>query len=107
MMHRSRHSIVMNILETCKKNSTKTRIVYQANLNFKTASPYIEYLLKKGLLEMIQEKNVLYKTTNNGKVFLDKLKEVNLDLFDGQEEVASDSTISIESVSKNHIISHV
>jgi predicted transcriptional regulator len=107
MMHRSRHSIIMNILETCKKGSTKTRIVYQANLNFKTAIPYIGFLLKNGFLEMVQEKNVLYITTNKGKVMLDKLKEVNMDLIEEQENETSDTTASKESVSKEQAIAPV
>jgi predicted transcriptional regulator len=100
-MHRSRHSIILNILDTCKRGSNKTRIVYQANLNFKTANPYIVFLIKNGFLETFQEKNIMYRTTNKGKVMLEKLKEVNFELFEEQESQTSDAFVIIENNSKD------
>jgi predicted transcriptional regulator len=42
---RSKSAIILNILSVCTKGASKTRIVYQANLNFKTATPYIELVI--------------------------------------------------------------
>jgi hypothetical protein len=56
---------------------------------------------------MIQEKNVLYKTTNKGNAMLDKLKDVSMGLFEGQETETSDKIISNELVSKNPILNHI
>jgi predicted transcriptional regulator len=76
-MKRSRHIIISEILDICKNGSNKTRIVYQANLNFKTVDPYINLLIKNNLLEIKQGKNVLYETTECGKNLLDDLKKID------------------------------
>ena len=54
-MKRSRHIIISKILDICKNGSNKTRIVYQANLNFKTVDPYINLLIKNNSPAMISE----------------------------------------------------
>ena len=40
-MKRSRDLIISQILFICAKGANKTRIVYQANLNFRTVDPYL------------------------------------------------------------------
>ena len=80
MMKRSKHVIISEILDICKDGANKTRIVYQANLNFKTVDPYIDLLVKNDLLEVKQEKNVLYETTHKGKRMLDDFKQINSQL---------------------------
>lgn len=45
-MKRSRQEIISQILEICTKGASKTKIVYQANLNFKTVNPYLELLIR-------------------------------------------------------------
>ena len=76
-MKRSRHFIISKILDICKNGSNKTRIVYQANLNFKTVDPYINLLIKNNLLEIKQGKTVLYETTECGKTLLDDFKKID------------------------------
>lgn len=65
-MKRSRYTIVSQILDICNSGATKTRIVYQANLNFQIVNPYIELLTKNGLIESKSGRIVLYKTTDKG-----------------------------------------
>lgn len=73
-MKRSREIIIEGILETCKEPATKTRVVYQANLNFRTVKPYLDLLIKSGLLEASREKISTYKTTEKGMNVLGHLK---------------------------------
>ncbi|TFH50504.1 MAG: DNA-binding protein, partial [Methanothrix sp.] len=47
----------------CKNGACKTKIVYQANLNFRTVNPYIDLLIKNNLLEVKQGETILYETT--------------------------------------------
>jgi predicted transcriptional regulator len=54
--------------------ATKTRIVYQANLNFKTVNPYIELLIKNELISIKDGQNKVYKTTNKGIEWLESFK---------------------------------
>ncbi len=63
---RSSDMIIAHILEVCIGGASKTKIVYQANLNFRTANPYIDLLIKRGLIETAQDNHKLYKTTDKG-----------------------------------------
>jgi predicted transcriptional regulator len=63
-MKRSKHVIISTILDICQNGANKTRIVYQANLNFRTVDPYINLLIKNNLIEVKQRKTVLYETTD-------------------------------------------
>ena len=50
-MKRSKDAIITQVLDICVDGASKTRIVYQANLDFRTVIPYIDLLIKNGLLE--------------------------------------------------------
>ncbi len=66
--------IFRSILKICKASgSSKTRIVYQVNLNFKNAGSYLEWLTKHGYLV---KENRVYKTTPIGLELLENLNEV-------------------------------
>jgi len=74
---RTKPEIITNILEVCIGNGImKTTIVYKANLNFYTVRPYLDLLIKKDLLEVVQGKNTLYKTTAKGADALESLKNI-------------------------------
>ena len=74
---RSRDQIMAQILALCQGDGAgKTRIVYQVNLNFKTANVHLDLLLKKGLLEAIPGEPIMYKTTPKGEKALESLKEI-------------------------------
>jgi len=63
MARRSKHAIVSMILNICKGGANKTRIMNQANLNFRTVDPYTDLLIKNDLIEVKHGKKVLYENT--------------------------------------------
>jgi len=77
MMKRSKHAIISEILDVCRTGACKTRIVYQANLNFRTVNPYIDLLIKNNLIEVKRGKDILYETTDRGISFLDNINQIN------------------------------
>jgi predicted transcriptional regulator len=79
-MKRSRDMIISDILDICIEGASKTRIVCKANLNFKTVNPYIELLIKNGLVNTAKEQIVTYRTTSKGKAFLENFKQIQLNL---------------------------
>jgi predicted transcriptional regulator len=81
-MKRSKHAIISQILDICKTGACKTRIVYQANLNFRTVGPYIDLLIKNNLIEIKQGTKVEYETTDRGIHLLDDFKQINSQLSD-------------------------
>ena len=76
-MRRSRIDIVVKILDVAKNGVNKTAIVYRSNINFTLAGKYLNLLEKQELLENKSDK---YITTDKGKVFLQKAKELTLQL---------------------------
>lgn len=79
-MKRSREAIITKVLEICCEGATKTRIVYQANLNFHTVVPYLNLLIEKGLVVCSKNDSVIYKTTSNGIKLLKDLKSIQGEL---------------------------
>jgi len=81
-MKRSRQEIFSQILNICMNGANKTRIVYQANLNFRTVNPYLDILIKnQHLMEVGQGEQVLYQTTQKGTNLLESINKVNNTLF--------------------------
>ena len=76
-MRRSRIDIIIDVLEVAKIGVNKTGVVYKTNINFKLADKYLDLLQKQGFVENIVDK---YITTNKGKIFLDKAREITLQL---------------------------
>jgi len=74
---RNKDQINAQILALCQGDgASKTKIVYQVNLNFKTAKGYLDLLLEKGLLEAIEGDRTIYRTTPEGERALKCLKAV-------------------------------
>ncbi len=76
---RGKLEIVADILSEAKNPSTKTSIVYGANLSFEQAERYLEHCLDWGLLRVFEEKNKNYQITEKGREFLetvDSLREM-------------------------------
>jgi predicted transcriptional regulator len=67
---RSNLEIVADILKIAQIGCNKTRIVYNANLNFKMLNEYIERLEKAGLVSSSLKNGGLIKTTSKGKEYL-------------------------------------
>ncbi len=76
-MRRSKIDIIIDVLEVAKMGVNKTSVVYRTNLNFKLADKYLELLQNQGLVENRLDK---YVTTDKGKIFLEKAKEITLQL---------------------------
>jgi predicted transcriptional regulator len=87
-MKRSKDMIISQILDICFDGASKTRIVYQANLNFRTVNPYIELLTKNGLLEMVGGPAITYKTTKKGMKMLKDFKSIQSELPDLYNNIA-------------------
>jgi predicted transcriptional regulator len=78
---RSRDVIISKILDVCTGGANKTKIVYQANLNFRTVNPYLELLTSNGLINAkTDSKLVVYETTARGLKLLDNFKQVQNEL---------------------------
>ena len=79
MPRRSTDQIIADILEVClKPGVAKTNVVYRANLNFKTAMPYLDQLTRGGLLETVPGESTIYiyKTTAKGRKALKALRAI-------------------------------
>ncbi|MDD4161595.1 MAG: winged helix-turn-helix domain-containing protein [Methanothrix sp.] len=79
-MKRSKQEIIAQILEVCLESASKTRIVYQVNLNFRTINPYLETLIKNNLIDVCEGEQKLYKTTHKGADLLKTIKRINISL---------------------------
>ncbi|MGD0953234.1 MAG: winged helix-turn-helix domain-containing protein [Methanotrichaceae archaeon] len=67
--------IIKSILSICKKDdATKTRIVYRANLNFKTAGIYLNWLINK---ELVTKDENHFKLTLKGNELLSNLQDIS------------------------------
>jgi predicted transcriptional regulator len=71
---RDKLEIMKSILSICKNDdATKTRIVYRANLNFKTAGIYLDWLINKGLVAKDENH---FKLTTKGTELLSNLQDI-------------------------------
>jgi predicted transcriptional regulator len=76
-MKRSKYQIISQILDICVGGACKTKIVYQANLNFRTINPYIDLLTKNGLIKTTSGRNISYETTSRGMKLIEDFKLMN------------------------------
>jgi predicted transcriptional regulator len=73
--------IALQILKVCVDGASKTRIVYQTNLNSASAKPYIEHLIDKGFMEVIPVgSRVIYKTTPKGMELAKKFNQFHSEM---------------------------
>ena len=76
LKNRSRTDILGLILEAANGGgATKTRIMYKAFLSYTQLKEYLTILLENGLLEY-EGRRELYRTTENGMLFLQKYIKV-------------------------------
>ena len=66
--------IIGTILNICKNGAKKTEIVYKANLNFKNAEGYLQWLTDR---ELITKEVKLFKTSSKGAKLLSDLQGVS------------------------------
>jgi predicted transcriptional regulator len=81
-MKRNRHEIISKILSVCIGEASKTRIVYQANLNFRTVNPYLDLLIKANMIEVRHGQRTLYETTQKGINLMKSLNQIHTVLDD-------------------------
>jgi predicted transcriptional regulator len=74
---RSKNQIIAQVLALCQGDgASKTKIVYQANLNFGSVKTHLGLLQEKGLLEATPDVRPIYKTTPKGEIALERLRVV-------------------------------
>ena len=83
-MKRNRNEIISEILHICITGASKTRVVYQANLNFRTVDPYLQLLIKNDLLKVDKGRHILYETTEKGKSLMETINQVHNTLSEDQ-----------------------
>lgn len=82
-MKRSRFEIIIDILNASMGGANKTKVVYDARLNFKQAEEYLNFLIEAGLItQEVEGKKKTFHTTEKGKEMVSKFKELtdNADL---------------------------
>ena len=75
MKHRSRTEITAMILDTANKETTKTKIMYNAYLSYNQLKEFLSILIENNLLEYL-EGTQTYKTTEKGLNFLKMNNEI-------------------------------
>ena len=68
--YRSRLDIIANILEVADQNASKTRIMYQANLNYKVLQKYLKEVTVASLISF-KKVDGYFVLTPKGKLFLE------------------------------------
>ena len=77
MGKRTKVEIMIEILRIAAHGVNKTRIVYDANLNFRVADRYIDELKELGYLRsQDREGRKIYITTSEGLKFLEKFNKL-------------------------------
>lgn len=72
-MRRNDLDICADILQVARAGAKKTRIVYQADLNFKIVKGYLQRLIANGMLDPSPEGR-LYMTTSVGVDFIERYR---------------------------------
>lgn len=88
-MKRNRNEIISEILRICIKGASKTRVVYQANLNFRTVDPYLQLLIKNELIVASEGPHIIYETTEKGTNLMKTINQVHSTLAEYQESISS------------------
>ena len=74
--------LMVDMLVVALEGTKKTEIVYKANLNFRQAQKYLDFLLSKGLIAVrgSSGERKVYRTTERGRTFI-KRYEKTLELI--------------------------
>jgi predicted transcriptional regulator len=73
---RSGIEIIAEILVEAKNGVSKTRLVYRTNLNFLVIRKHLDFLLAKGLIEIVKDPSEHYVTTAKGCQFLEEFAKL-------------------------------
>lgn len=91
--HRSRFSIIADILSIVGAGALKTNIMYQANLSYSLLK---RYLFELSTAKLIVKKNNMYLLTIKGKEYLDKYLLYNLNCEKLEKHAVEVKTIESE-----------
>lgn len=72
-MRRNNTDIMIELLDIAENGSSKTNLVYKANLNFKIIKPYLKTCK---IMMWIEKRGKIYYTTDRGKDFAKKYKDL-------------------------------
>ena len=80
ILQRSQWDIMASVLRVAKSPESKTHIMYGANLSFRQLERYLEFLVDRGLLRVIEERRSkvmkLFVTTDSGVSFLETYRRL-------------------------------
>ena len=83
---RDKMGIISEILQIAQKEVLKTQIMYRANLSFAQLNDYLSSMITSGLLAKVIRKNgFVYLSTQKGRNFLRKFREISC-LLDSEDE---------------------
>ena len=74
MGRRNNLDICSDILQVARGGANKTRIVYQANLNFKIVRKYLNRLIDGGLIQPSED---VFITTPKGNQFIEQYNTIS------------------------------
>ena len=83
LKRRDATKVIHDILTLAETGVPKTRIIYQANLNFTFAQPFFDFLISRGYIAKhapSEERAVVYKLTQKGENLLKLLQQVETEL---------------------------
>jgi predicted transcriptional regulator len=66
----------MQHFASVRGGANKTQIVYSCNMNFHSVVPYLDLLVRNGLVERVEGKILRYKTTGRGMQALGHFQEI-------------------------------
>jgi predicted transcriptional regulator len=76
---RDKIDILVNIIGIARRGATKTRIMYQANMNSAGINEYLSFLLETKLLTKTYENNKrIYRSTEKGLSVLELYSQLSL-----------------------------
>lgn len=78
MKQRSRMDLMISILEAANAGAGETTILYRTKLDPEIAEKYLDFLINQNMLEV---KSAIYKTTEYGRKYLVRAKEVKKSLL--------------------------
>ncbi len=97
MGRRQKYDIIADILKIAAMGTKKTRLVYLSNLNFTILKDYLDFLVKKELIEFSDEE--LF-TTLKGFLFVEKYVEIQKLLRDENYTLKLEAEPEIQDISR-------
>lgn len=81
MKKRSDELIIAQILHICENGALKTRVTYQANLNYNTVNRYLNWLLANGMItKSTNGSRAIFKTTFDGNELKNRINRLHKEM---------------------------